>query len=411
MSYLSLPFDPTGYASIDGAQLAQLVSGTAPANGYGFNQITYDDAFGNPTVPSPIATPLLAGFLWLRIGNASNASATIYIWNPNAATNATLLKWQIANISSITSGSITGSQIASLTITDNNIFSVSWSKLPSGAAVGGCLTGSMPNPGLANAVVSGVNITQNTITGGATGNIALSTIILANMVPGTLNNTAFGTTDSTNLMDDQIMSIAQPGGGLNPVGASGKLQVPAASPYYELIVNAASNALQWFNNLMTSFLAGNAFGAAGQIPAVNSGATAFTWWSPPVTKRSIVGTTAGLGTLLTAATVPGLVYTFAHGLGTTPTFVRLILACTSNDAATGYNNGQILDSSLLTLGTSGASVASTGVKYFADNTNVYLTAIAPSSSDYVSWIVPTTGLAAVKPTVANNFQFAVVAYL
>ncbi len=198
MNYFNLPFDPSGYDQLSSSQLAQLVAGISPTSNYGMVINTTDDVFGNPTVPSPIAIPLYAGFLWIRWGNASNGSATLYIWNPNAANSAVLLQWQIANISSITAGSITGSQIAALTITDGNIYSVGWAKLPSGAAVGGCLVGNMPNPSLANAIVGNTNMAALSVTGGGVGaiiaantitdyNIALQGISYLSILLGTIH--------------------------------------------------------------------------------------------------------------------------------------------------------------------------------------------------------------------------------
>ena len=49
-SYFNLPFDPTGYTTISGAQLAQLVGGLGPAVNYGFCVVSVDDQFGNPNV-------------------------------------------------------------------------------------------------------------------------------------------------------------------------------------------------------------------------------------------------------------------------------------------------------------------------------------------------------------------------
>lgn len=149
-----LPFDPTGYTTINGAQLAQLVGGLGMASGIGM-WIKTLDVLGVPSVPDVATYPQLAAFGWLRIG--SNF-ATLYVWNPGAAIDPVFNQWIIANISSLPAGGITGSQIALATITDSNILSVGWGKLPSGGAVGGVLTGSMPNPALANQSVLFGNI-------------------------------------------------------------------------------------------------------------------------------------------------------------------------------------------------------------------------------------------------------------
>jgi len=171
----TLPFDPTGYASLSGAQIAQLVGGLTPNTNAGIGlSIVTTDVGGNPTVPNVAAYPKLANYLWIRIQPAAQTVVT-YVWNPNAAVSATLQQWVVASPNA--AASITGAMIAANTITYANIASILWTQLPSGGAVGGCLTGNMPNPGFAPgsiyaASIVGSNVEKQVLTTDSDGNTA-----------------------------------------------------------------------------------------------------------------------------------------------------------------------------------------------------------------------------------------------
>ena len=343
------PFDPTGYNSITGAQLEQLVAGLLPYTGIGFFIATTDDQFGNPDVPNPTITPKWLNYGWIR---TSNQGIGLYVWNPTGAVNGVLLRWQLANISSIASASITGSQIAALTITDNNIYSVGWSKLPNAAAVGGILTGTMPNPGLANGVVGGANLAAlsvdytkvviGTLLGGdglTTGQIGQYTITGSNITH----------TDALGITDANIQSIAS-GTGINPVGATGKLKLQAASnilmmnaaatqwtallDYFALLIQASglstAGAIPQVNPGATA-LAWLALGTAGQIPVVNAGRTALAYQTPPFSNFYSAVDPAG--------NLPAndIVVTLGHGLGAVPSYLRVVCKCLTGE--NGYTAG------------------------------------------------------------------------
>src|ERR1035437_7690123 len=100
-------FDPTGAASISGAQLLQLVSGAVPFIDKGFILTTIDDNGGNPNVPDAVTNTKWQGYLWRRI---SATSVGIYVWDTNSASGV-LLQWQSINIAGIGIGSIVDNMI------------------------------------------------------------------------------------------------------------------------------------------------------------------------------------------------------------------------------------------------------------------------------------------------------------
>ncbi len=138
------PFDPTGYATISGAGLQQLVSGVAPAATIGFIVVSFDTA-GNPDVPEADTVVKWKRYLWLRVGASA---VTAYVWNPNAGNDAIYRRWQPISVASIPAATIQTFMIADNAVTAAKIASVNWSSIvgapagfaPSGSA-GGDLTG------------------------------------------------------------------------------------------------------------------------------------------------------------------------------------------------------------------------------------------------------------------------------
>lgn len=118
--------DPTGFASISGAQLLQLVSGAVFVNGKGGVLYTFDDVNGNPTVPNAVGTVGWQSYIWARVGAAKTS---LYLWNPNISQDPTYQFWQNFTISSIPAQSIVAAMIANGTITDTQMHDIGLAKV------------------------------------------------------------------------------------------------------------------------------------------------------------------------------------------------------------------------------------------------------------------------------------------
>jgi len=128
------PFDTTGYPSITGAQLLQLVTGLAPNTDTGLNLVTADIA-GIPQVPNASVTTKWQHYTWIR---QSATYVTAYVWNANGATDATFLNWVTLASAAIGPGTIMGYMIYNSTIPSTAIISISSTQI-TGSTVPGWL--------------------------------------------------------------------------------------------------------------------------------------------------------------------------------------------------------------------------------------------------------------------------------
>lgn len=125
MQNLVAGFDPTGQTDITAADLKALIEQCRVFEDIGLWKVT-DDVAGVPQVPDAVANPDLQRYGWIR---RTATGAVGYLWNPNAISDATYLKWQTFSVSAIADGSITTAKYQDNSVTDAKIANVDPSKI------------------------------------------------------------------------------------------------------------------------------------------------------------------------------------------------------------------------------------------------------------------------------------------
>lgn len=161
-SDLALGLDPTGFTSIDGAELAELITTAVANTDRGMVINTTDNVDGSPNVPTPVGDLLkLQRYIWVR---QSAASVSVYVWNVNGGNTIVggynILQWTSIITAAIGVGTIQTSNIALGAITDALVASgISASKLTGALPVGVAAT-TLNNNAVTTASITDANVTM-----------------------------------------------------------------------------------------------------------------------------------------------------------------------------------------------------------------------------------------------------------
>lgn len=333
--------DPTSFQQITGAQLKALVSASTFASGIGGIIVT-DDVNGLPTVPPANVDATLQTFLWMRI---SVSAVTLYLWNTTIPSQPTYLNWTtIANavlgVNTVTGGP-TGN-LALSTITPDNISSVS----------GGQIVGSLSASAQANL------LTNTTNAGGVLSGTFASLAFLANTLAlniltatGAVNKVVPVIADQVLLFDSATAApILAKYSTITQIfnnclyNALASKAVPAAADQVALFDSAATNAPKY--STIPSLL-GNVAVKATPIAADSLLMLDSTTSAPTVTKQTTItdllnsifpSYKTALSNALAAST-SSVLLTATHGLAN-PVRAEVYLQCVTNDGT--YAAGDIV---------------------------------------------------------------------
>lgn len=102
--------DITGLTEITGSQINQNIDTGRTASDKGLAIVTTDTAIDTPEVPNPsdtvegVEVTFWERYIWIRKPHAdagADALVKVYVWNPNIAEDATLLKWEDKNATAL----------------------------------------------------------------------------------------------------------------------------------------------------------------------------------------------------------------------------------------------------------------------------------------------------------------------
>lgn len=378
-------FDPSALSSITAAQFLQMIQQMAPLGNIG-GVIEGAGASLNASIPQGVGSPSVtnnprfARYIWLNTFNAAAAAPTPYYYDASSG------NWTSG---SIAAGSITNAMI-------NAAAEISVSKLADGAA-------------------NEVLVTDAAGTGVEWKSVASLLAALNDSVPLTaIDDTAavgaesflrrVGSTAVWKTFTETVTSIQAALNGVAP-----GVLTPGAN---NTILGTDSSGVVAFNT-PDSIIANLAIGlaklaqggaVAGDILSWNGTSWVKVTPSQAIATSATISTTGIQGAIaLSSAT---LTETFVHGFNpSTPRNIRVVVRCTVNDAASGYQAGDEIEA-YSWHETTGAETVLFAVT--SNATNIIVSRVANGGNVLV---VPRAGGNPVAPTALSSFVPKVYAWL
>ena len=377
-------FDPSALSSITQAQLLQMIQQLGPLSNIGFI-ITGAGSSLNPAIaqgvgsPSVTNNPRFARYIWLNTFNAAAAQPTPYYYDASTGF------WRST---AVAAGSITNAEISATA-------EIQVSKLQDGNANEIIRT---------DAAGTGVEwVTVSSLLAALNDSVPLTAIDDTAAVGAESFLRRVGSTVIWKTFSETVTSIQNALSGVNPniITPGSNNTVLGTNGSGVVAFDTLNNIIATLSISLDKLAQGGA--SSGDILSWNGSAWAKITPAQGIASTATISTT-GINATLTLNNAT-LVENIAHGLGAVPRNVRVVIRCTTNDAASGYTAGQEIDINAWTEFT-GAEEPLIGV--VTDNTNIRIVRRAIGAAVRV---LPFAGGASAVPTSLANFTPKVYAWL
>ncbi len=376
--------DPSSLTSLTQTQLLQMIQQIGPLSNIGGIIVGAGASLNaailqGSTSPSVTNNPRFARYIWLNTFAAASAAPTPYyydastsLWRSTSVAAGSIIDASISATAEIQVSKLQDGNANEIIVTDGAGTGVEWKSV---ATLLAALNDSVP--------LTAIDDT------GAAGAESFLRRVGSTVIWKTFTETV---TAIQNALTGVPVTTLTPGANNTFLGTNG----------------AGVVAFDTFNNLVTALgvdLQKLAQGGAATGDLLYWNGTSWVKITPSLdlTNGNTYSTTGTLGAInLGSAT---LTENFAHGFGSTPRLVRVVVRCTAADAATGYGIGDEIDVSCW------EEIAGADASCFAITANATNVVVSRVSNTANVIVVPKAGGNPVTPTALSNFTPKVYAWL